>query len=156
MERSNVSKAILGGFVATLVMTMMMYVTPMMGMPKMDIAAILGSMMSKTMPAPMSGPWLMGMMLHFINGTIIFPLIFFFLLFRILPGAPWLKGVTWGLILLAQLMVMPMMGMGIFSGNAPNAMMSMGSLMRHIIYGAILGGVANGATELVMHKERPA
>lgn len=159
MERPNVGKAILGGSVATLVMTMIMYAAPTMGMPKMDIAAMLGSMMSKTMPAPMSGPWLMGMMMHFINGTIIFPLIYTFLLFRILSGAPWLKGVTWGLILflLAQVMAMPMMGMGFFSANAPNAMMSvMGSLMGHIIYGGIFGGIANGATEVVTQQERHA
>ena len=45
MEKANVSRALLAGFVATLVMTMMMYAAPLMGMPKMDIAAMLGSML---------------------------------------------------------------------------------------------------------------
>lgn len=157
MERPSVGGALLGGFVGTLVMTVIMYVAPMMGMPKMDIAAMLGSMMSQQMPAPMSGGWLIGMMMHFFQGTIIFPLIYTYLLYRILPGSPWLKGLIWGLILwlLAQVMVMPMMGMGVFSANAPQQMMSvMGSLMGHVIYGAILGGIANGKVSNVAPQER--
>lgn len=147
MEKPNTARAILAGFVATLAMTMIMYVAPMMGMPKMDIAAMLGSMFGKGMPAPMSSSWLMGMMMHLINGTIIFPLIYAYLLYNLLPGSPWMKGTIWGVILwlLAQVMVMPMMGMGFFSANAPQAMMAvMGSLVGHVIYGAILGAVAGG------------
>jgi uncharacterized membrane protein YagU involved in acid resistance len=157
MEKPNLGKAILGGFIATLVMTMMMYAAPMVGMPKMDTAAMLGSMMSQRMPAPMSGPWLAGMVMHFLNGAIIFPLIYALLLTRILPGAQWLKGLIWGLILflLAQMMVMPMMGMGIFSANAPKAMMSvMGSLMGHVIYGVILGGIAGGMAGSIAQQKR--
>ncbi len=159
MEKPSAGRAILGGFVATLVMTMIVYVAPMMGMPKMDIAAMLGSMMSHQMPAPMSGAWLIGMMMHFAGGTIIYPLIYTYLLYRILPGSPWLKGLIWGLILwlLSQTMVMPMMGMGVFSANAPQRMMSvMGSLMGHIIYGVILGGIANGKVSNVARQERHA
>lgn len=145
MEKPNAGRAILAGFIATLAMTMVMYAAPLMGMPKMDIAAMLGSMMSKQMPAPMSGAWLMGMMMHFVNGTIIFPLIFAYLLYPNLPGSPWLRGVLWGITLwlLMQVMVMPMMGMGVFSANVPQAMMTViGSLMGHVIYGAVLGAIA--------------
>jgi len=144
MERRNVRRAILAGFIATLVMTMIMYVAPMMGMPKMDVAAMLGGMLGQTMPEPMSGLWLVGMILHFVNGSVIFPLIFAFLLYARVPGAAWRKGIIWGLILwlLSQAVVMPMMGAGFFSSHAPQPMMTVvGSLMGHIIYGAILGGV---------------
>ena len=146
MEKANVSRALLAGFVATLVMTMMMYAAPLMGMPKMDIAAMLGSLLNGgQMPAPMSGPWLMGMVLHFVNGTVIFPLIYAYLLYGILPGSKWVKGMLWGVILwlIAQVMVMPMMGMGLFSSKTPQpAMAVMGSLMGHLLYGAILGALA--------------
>jgi len=144
MERMNVEKAILGGFIATLVMTVIMYLAPLMGMPKMDVAAMLGGMMGRTMPEPLSGAWLMGMILHFVNGSVIFPLIFAFLLYARVPGAPWRKGIVWGLILwfISQAVVMPMMGAGFFSSHAPQPMMTVvGSLMGHIIYGAILGGI---------------
>lgn len=152
MERANPKQAIVAGFLATLAMTVLMYAAPMMGMPKMDIAAMLGSVLSKQMPEPISGSWWMGMIMHFINGTIIFPLIYAYVLYAVLPGQPWMKGLWWGLILwfLAQAMVMPMMGMGFFSAKAPQPMMAvMGSLIGHIIYGAILGAVAGlGAAHL--------
>jgi len=149
MERRNVRQAILGGFIATLVMTMIMYVAPLMGMPKMDVAAMLGGMLGQTMPEPMSGRWLVGMILHFVNGSVIFPLVFAFLLYARVPGAAWGKGIIWGLILwlLSQAVVMPMMGAGFFSSHAPQPMMTVvGSLLGHIIYGAILGGIYGAET----------
>ena len=56
--KPNIWRAILGGFVGTVAITMMMYwIGPMMGMMKMDIAASLGSMLG--------GSWALGMMMHF-------------------------------------------------------------------------------------------
>ncbi len=84
----------------------------------------------------------MGMFIHFVNGTVIFPLIFGFLLYSRFPGAPVVKGILWGLILwfLAQAMVMPMMGAGFFASGTPQPFMTVfGSLMGHVVYGAILG-----------------
>jgi uncharacterized membrane protein YagU involved in acid resistance len=128
-----------GGFVGTVAITMMMYfVSPMMGV-KMDIAAALGKMLG--------GSWAMGMTLHFVNGTIIFPLIYAFLLYRILPGQYWAKGIYWGLVLwlLAQAVVMPMMGGGFFSANMGGMKAVIGSLLGHIVYGGLLGWVAGPA-----------
>jgi hypothetical protein len=138
----NVRKALTAGFIATVAMTMLMYVAPLMGMPKMDIAAMLGGMLGGGMPEVFSGAWFMGMLIHFLNGVVVFPLIFGFLLFGRLPGAPLAKGMIWGLVLwlLAQVMVMPMMGGGFFASNTPQPFMTVfGSLMGHVIYGAILG-----------------
>ncbi len=65
--KPNTGKGILGGFVGTVLMTLMMYyAAPMMTGQKMDIAAMLGSMMGNS--------WTLGMMAHFANGTIMFPL----------------------------------------------------------------------------------
>ncbi len=145
MQTVNPSKVILGGFVATLVMTMMMFTARMMGLPKMDIAAMLGSMMSGPIPATMSRTWWMGELLHFINGTIVFSLVYAYVFSARFPGSPWLKGVQWGLSLwiLAQVLIMPIMGMGFFSAQTPQPMLSlMGSLVGHIIYGAVLAVIA--------------
>ena len=139
--KPNMRKAILGGFAATAVMTFMMYfVAPMMIGQPMDIAAMLGSMLGDS--------WALGMMAHAVNGVLIFPLIYVFVLYRFLPGAPWLKGTAWGVILwlLAQTVVTPMMGGGFFSSQAGGMMAVMVSLMGHIVYGAILGGVAGAPT----------
>ena len=137
--RPNLGKTVLGGFAGTLVMTLMMYfVSPVMGV-KMDIAASLGSMLG--------GSWSLGMMMHFINGTIIFPLIYAFLLFRLLPGGPLAKGISWGVILwvVAQVMVMPMMGGGFFSSKMGGMMAVVGSLMGHAAYGGLLGWISGPA-----------
>ncbi|HYL15458.1 MAG TPA: DUF6789 family protein [Terriglobales bacterium] len=133
--KPGLSRTILGGLAGTTVMTLMMYfISPMMGV-RMDIAASLGGMLG--------GSWTMGMMMHFLNGAIIFPLLYAFLLFRLLPGGPLAKGIGWGLILwlLAQVMVMPMMGGGFFSSRMGGMPAVMGSLLGHLIYGALLGWI---------------
>lgn len=137
--KPNTGRAVLGGLVGTLAITFLMYVGgPMMGLPRMDIAAMLGSML---------GGWGMGMTMHFLNGTVIFPVIYAFVLFAHLPGSPALKGILWGVILwvLAQIVVMPMMGAGVFGLRMGGMMSAFGSLMGHIVYGALLGWIAGPA-----------
>jgi len=97
------------------------------------------------------------MMMHFIDGTIIFPLIYAYLLFRVLPGGATLKGIEWGLILwfLAQVIVMPMMGGGFFSANVGGMMAAGGSLIGHAIYGALLGWTAGPAEAHAQVLQRP-
>ena len=134
------ARAVLGGFVGTLAMTAMMYlVAPMMGL-RMDIAAMLGSMLG--------GSWAAGLMMHFLNGTVIFPAIYIFALYARLPGSAVIKGTTWGVVLwlMAQVVVMPMMGGGFFSMAMGGTMAVVGSLVGHLLYGSILGAIA-GAPE---------
>src|SRR3990170_2446944 len=75
---ANLGRATLGGFVGTLAMTAMMYmVAPMMGL-RMDVAEMLGSVLG--------GSWAAGMLMHFVNGTLIFPAIYTYALIGILPA----------------------------------------------------------------------
>ncbi len=137
--RPNVMKLMLGGFLGTLVMTAMMYfVAPMLGV-KMDIAAMLGSMLG--------GSWMAGMVMHFVNGTVMFPLIYGYLLESRLPGPPVMRGAIWGVILwlIAETMVMPMMGAGLFHSASGGMMAAAGSLMGHLLYGGTLGLVSSSA-----------
>lgn len=57
-----------------------------------------------------------------------------------LPGSPVVRGALYGIapFLVAQIVVIPMMGMPIFSGSI---VMAMGSLIGHLVYGAVVGGV---------------
>jgi uncharacterized membrane protein YagU involved in acid resistance len=131
------SKAVIAGFAGTVAMTLMMYlVAPMMGL-KMDIAAMLGSLMG--------GNWTAGMMLHFTNGSIVFPAIYTYILYARLPGSPAARGTLWGigLWMLAQVVVMPMMGGGLFSSAMGGMMAVMASLAGHIAYGSLLGAIAS-------------
>ncbi|MBI2186483.1 MAG: hypothetical protein HYU37_05085 [Acidobacteria bacterium] len=135
----HIGKTLIGGFVGTLVMTVMMYVTaPMMGL-NMDIAAMLGGMLGIG--------WAGGMLMHFVNGTVIFPLIYAFALYSRLPGSSIARGTAWGVILwlIAQVMVMPMAGAGLFSAAMGGMMAAGGSLVGHVIYGALLGVIAGEA-----------
>lgn len=135
--RVNIGKVVLGGFAGTVVITIMMYVvSPMMMGMRMDIADMLGSMLGIG--------WTMGMIMHFVNGTIIFPAVYAFVLYGWLPGSPAVKGATWGAILwlLAQIMVMPMAGAGFFSSAMGGMMAVVGSLVGHLLYGALLGVIA--------------
>jgi len=85
------ARAALGGFVGTLAMTAMMYfAAPMMGL-HMDIAAMLGSMLS--------GNWTAGLMMHFVNGSVIFPAIYAYVLYTHLPGSPAIRGTVLGVAL---------------------------------------------------------
>jgi uncharacterized membrane protein YagU involved in acid resistance len=132
-----VGRAMVAGFVGTVAITLMMYfVAPMMTGQPMDIAAMLGSMLG--------GSWIAGMVLHFVNGTVIFPLIYTAVLYHVLPGGPVVKGLIWGAVLwlLAQILVMPMMGGGFFSANAGGMPAVIGSLMGHLVYGLLLGALA--------------
>ena len=140
--RPNVTRLVLGGLVGTMAMTAMMYmVAPMMGV-RMDIAAMLGSMLG--------GSWAAGMAMHFINGTVLFPLVYGYLLVSRLPGPPLLRGALWGVVLwlIAQTMVMPMVGAGLFSAAAGGMVAAVGSLVGHVLYGTILGTVSEARADL--------
>jgi Family of unknown function (DUF6789) len=139
------ARAAVGGFVGTLVMTLMMYVVaPMMGL-HMDIAAMLGSMLGGSRTA--------GMMMHFVNGLVIFPAIYVYALYAHLPGPPALRGTMWSVVLwlIAQTVVMPMMGAGVFSSAMGGAMAAMGSLIGHLLYGSLLGVIASAPEPRVAH-----
>lgn len=149
--RPSSFRAIVGGFLATIAITFLMYfVAPfMLGQP-MDIATMLGDFLGTTRN--------IGMAVHFINGTIIFPLIFTWILWNALPGGPTTKGTAWGLTLwfLAQAIVMPMMGGGFFSANAGGIMAVVASLLGHIVYGAILGAVTGMPVSKTIEERRAA
>ena len=140
--RPNVTRLVLGGLVGTMAMTAMMYmVAPMMGV-RMDIAAMLGSMLG--------GSWAAGMAMHVINGTVLFPLVYGYLLVSRLPGPPLLRGALWGVVLwlIAQTMVMPMVGAGLFSAAADGMVAAVGSLVGHVLYGTIMVTVSEARADL--------
>jgi uncharacterized membrane protein YagU involved in acid resistance len=140
--RPNIGKATLGGFIGTVVFTLMMrFVAPMMGV-RMDIAARLGEMTHTGMAG--------GLFMHFLNGTVIFPLIYVYLLYRLLPGVPWQKGLLWGVILWlgVEIVMIPMMGGGLFSTGMGGMKAVVAALAGHLVYGAIFGAIA-GAPAVV-------
>ncbi len=146
--RANLMRAMAGGLAGTVLMTFMMYfVAPMMLGHPMDIAAMLGGMMG--------GSWLLGMTAHFMNGVIIFPLVYGFVAYKFLPGTPLLRGIIWGIVLwfVAEVVVMPMAGGGFFGANIGGMNAVMVALIGHVAYGSTLGAIA-GESELPEIKPR--
>lgn len=147
--KSNLMKAMLGGLAGTALMTIMMrFVAPMMLGRPMDIAAMLGKMMG--------GSWALGMMVHLINGIVIFPLAYVLVADRFLPGMPLIRGMLWGIVLwlAAESMVMPMAGAGFFSSEAGGMKAVVAALIGHLAYGAVFGAIAGGAVAEVPSREK--
>lgn len=140
--RPSLWKAIAGGLVGTVLLTLMMrFVAPVMTGQKMDIAAKLGDMVG-------AGP-VVGMVMHLLNGAVIFTLVYVYVLFRLLPGAPWQKGLLTGVILWLglEIVMMPIMGGGIFSSQIGGMRLVIAALIGHLAYGAALGSIAGGPVE---------
>jgi uncharacterized membrane protein YagU involved in acid resistance len=138
--KPNIGKAILGGFVGTVLLTLMtQFVAPMMTGQKMDMAARLGDMTGTGR--------LVGMVMHLFTGSVVFALIYVFLFFRFLPGAPWIKGLLSGVIfwLGLEIAMMPMIGGGFFSSQIGGMKVAVAALIAHLVYGAALGSIAGAA-----------
>jgi len=126
-------RAIAGGLLGTLAMTWVgLYAAPMMGIPAMNPADMLASQMG--------GLTIVGWAAHLMIGTVL-ALIYAAVAQSRLPGPPAGRGAIFSLApwLMAQLVVMPMMGMGLFSSSPT---MATGSLIGHLVYGLVLGAVA--------------
>jgi len=125
-------RAIIAGAAGTATMTMLMLGAPLMGLPRMPIGEMLGGFLK-------IGSTL-GWAIHGMIGLVLAGIYAFGVADR-LPGAPAARGAAYGFLvfLVAQVAVMPMMGAGVFSGG--NIPMIMGSLLGHLLYGAVVGGV---------------
>ena len=133
MNNTKIKQALIGGIAATAVMTMIMLIAPVMGMPDMKI----GNMIAGFMGMPVWIGWAMHLMIG-----IVWAMVYVFLVRDKLSISYALRGMLFALLpwVLMQLMVMPMMGTGIFSSNAPDALkIVMGTLMGHLVYGLVLG-----------------
>jgi uncharacterized membrane protein YagU involved in acid resistance len=130
--KPNPGLVFMGAMLGTPAMTTLMCVlTPAFGV-NADIATLLGEVL---------GGWRMGMLVHTLNGAVIFPMAFVFLLYRLLPGSPIAKGITFGVLLwlTSQLVVMPIMGAGFFSAHIGGLKAAVASLSGHVVYGWSLG-----------------
>ncbi len=145
---SNLSIVFAGGLLGTPAMTALMYLlAPVFGV-NTDIVAMLGEVL---------GGWRMGMLVHILNGAVIFPAAFVFLLYRFLPGSPITRGITFGVLLwlTSQVLVMPIMGAGFFSLHIGGVKAAAASLLGHLVYGGLLGLFPTLAQEDLLGKSMP-
>lgn len=125
-------KGVLGGVVATAVMSALMLIKGAMGlMPQLDVIQMLSKMMGVS-PA-------MAWVVHFGIGAMWGLL--FALAYSVIPGASAVvKGMLLGAVawLVMMLVVMPMAGVGLF-GMKMGLMAPMMTLLLHLIFGAVMG-----------------
>jgi len=130
---SNITGGLIAGFIATVVLSVMLVLKNMMGiMLGLDPIIMMATMMG--MPA------IVGWVGHFMIGTVAWGG-GFAILNDVVPGSSQLsKGIVWGIgaWLAMMIMVMPMAGAGFF-GMSMGIMAPMMTLIMHLVFGAVLG-----------------
>lgn len=127
---NKIQKTILAGIIGTAIMTIIMMIAPMMGMPKMSPPNMLSGMLGL--------PVFVGWLMHFMIG-IIFAFAYTYLcILKWKIQNVYLRGVVFGIIafIFAQI-IMAIMGamMPMPKMEGSMLLMMMGSLMGHIIFG---------------------
>src|SRR5258708_16842587 len=149
--RRNFGLAIVGGFVGPPAMTVGVYLIATLVHVKMNIVDTLATML---------GGWKMGMLVHVLNGAIVFPLAYAVVFYRFLLGPSYVKGLTFGLTLwlASQLVVLPMIGAGVFRSYMVGVRAAGALLFGHRIYcvlpGCWLGGASVGSPSLKRRHRR--
>ncbi|MBE9524169.1 MAG: hypothetical protein IMY76_03660 [Chloroflexi bacterium] len=141
----NIVAAIIAGLIGTVVITMFMSMAPKMGMPKMDMVGMLGSMFGT--PSNRG----LGLFIHLMMG-VVFGLVYAYLWSAGVGSATLVGGIVFGIVhwLATGMMMapMPLMHAGIKSGDvpAPGAYMIknggmksfMGGLVGHAVFGLVV------------------
>jgi hypothetical protein len=133
-------RALLAGFLATAIITFMMYfVSPYLSGHPMDIAGMIAARFGVS--------WATGLAIHLAFGVLVLPTIYVAFIRNRLEGNAAERGMTWGLMLwlASQAVVMPILGAGVFSTDAGGLRAAIDSLIAHLAYGAVFSGVAGGS-----------
>lgn len=134
--RPHPGRAMAAGFAATAAMALALYaLVSVLAGRRLDSAMLGGAV-----------AWTPAVVLQFVNGSITLPLTYVYLVFRFLPGEPWIRGALWGVILwcLTEILVMPLMQealSGVTSIGA-TAVLVFGLMLVFLVYGALLGWLA--------------
>lgn len=132
---SNVVNGMLAGLVATVVLSLLMVLKNLMGlMPDLNVIAMLAKQMG-------TGP-LMGWVAHFLIGVVGYGIVYGLIFSQLPLGGHAVRGMTLGLVgwLVMMVVLLPMMGAGLFGTQMPSGMMvPVATLILHLIFGAVLG-----------------
>ena len=131
--RPHAGRAIVAGFAATMAMAFALYAL---------VSVLVGQPLSSAM---LGGPvaWMPAIVLQFVNGSLTLPLIYVSVIFRFLPGDPWIRGALWGGILwcLTEILVMPLMQDALSGVTTIGAtiVLVFGLLVVSLAYGSVFG-----------------
>ncbi len=132
----HLSAAIIAGLVGTAAITPLLYMGPMMGMPRMDMVGMLGTMVAP----PGAAAVVLGTVMHFALGAIF--AIVYAGLWASGAGAPtWLWGLIFGLVhagIVRGLLPMVMRMHPRRPEMALNGRATMGVFMGHLVFGLVV------------------
>ncbi|NIR51289.1 DUF1440 domain-containing protein [candidate division KSB1 bacterium] len=144
MKENKLRKTLAGGLVATIVMTVIIYLAPLLGMPGVDLPSMLGKFLTGLQARPYSAAWDLGLLVHFVLGVFVLPALYVFLFYPRVPGKARIKGLYFGLVVwvVSQIAVMPLMGTGVLSiYTRYPVLVLLETLIAHIVYGVVLGSI---------------
>ncbi len=125
------------GITASAVMMAIVEMMPWSGAPGVDAVTLLSTFSTQFGS-------LVPLAQYLFLSVLVFPVLYAVLLSRDLPGPPWLKGTLWGVILFALrgLIVLPIMGQGLFALRADHALSALITMFfAHCVYGLLLGSI---------------
>jgi hypothetical protein len=132
MPPHTVITTMLRGLLGTLAQIIVVYgVVPLVAGHSLDSAALGGS------------PCALGLLLHLLSGSVVFPLGLLALPAHILPGPPVLRGMLWagGLWLALETLVASLLGAGVFNAALGGVPAALRAQLGSLVYGATLGGL---------------
>ena len=124
----NIIGAIVAGLVGTVAMSMVIAMAPTMGMPKMAIWEMLGTMFSKERNVGL------GWVMHFMMG-VVFAVIYAALWSAGIGSATWVGGVP---MMHAGVKAGTVKAPGVYMTSAGGMMAFVGGLIGHVIYGLVV------------------
>ncbi len=131
---TKIRKSLVTGVIATIVMTLVMITAPLMGMPKMNPAVMLSSMMGVSVTV--------GWIMHFMIG-IAFAVAYVFAFYPLVKiSNKILKGVLFGIVVFIFAQIAMFM-MSLVFGEMPEpegsmVLMMVGSILGHVVYGIVV------------------
>lgn len=136
---TKISQSLVAGIAATVVMTIVMMIAPMMGLAEMNPPAMVSGMMGM----PIAVGWIM----HFMIGIVFSASFVYFFRSKLPIGNTVLKGVVFGIIIaimakVGMTMMGAMTGGGTAAAEGSMVPMIMGLVLGHVIFGIVVAYVA--------------
>jgi len=139
---TKLKQSMISGIAGTSVMTAIMFVAPMMGIPKMNSADMLAGMMGV--------PVIVGWMMHFMIGVVFAASYVYIFHPKVNIGSKALKGAIFGfaVFVFAQI-TMAMMG-GMPKPEGSMMLMMIGSIMGHVVFGIAVSLLVKESKQILM------
>ena len=136
----------LGGLLGTLGQILLVYgVAPLMASQALELSVLRNL------------PCALGLLLHIVSGSVLFPLGYLAVPPHDMPGPPVLKGSLWTGLLwgVTESLLAPLLGAAVFSAALGGLPAALRALAGYLVYGATLGGIVGAPAPTDQETARP-